>query len=67
MELVIKPFSELTAQELYEIYRLRVSVFIVEQHCPYQDIDELDPAAYHIFLRDEDGIPHIEMTWTRKN
>lgn len=56
MELVIKPFSELTAQELYEIYRLRVSVFIVEQHCPYQDIDGLDPAAYHIFLRDEAGI-----------
>lgn len=30
MELFVKHFSELTAQELYEIYRLRVSVFVVE-------------------------------------
>lgn len=56
MELIAKHFSELSAQELYEIYKLRVSVFIVEQHCPYQDIDELDTASYHIFLRSEDGI-----------
>ena len=56
MELIIKHFSELSVQELHEIYKLRVSVFIVEQHCPYQDVDELDTAAYHIFLRDEDGI-----------
>ena len=33
MELFVKHFSELTAQELYEIYRLRVSVFVVEQKC----------------------------------
>lgn len=56
MELIAKHFSELSAQELYEIYKLRVSVFIVEQHCPYQDIDELDTVSYHIFLRSEDGI-----------
>ena len=33
MELFVKHFSELTAQELFEIYRLRVSVFVVEQKC----------------------------------
>ena len=38
MELFVKHFSELTAQELYEIYRLRVSVFVVEQKCCYQDL-----------------------------
>ena len=35
MELICKHFSELTASELYEIYRLRVSVFVVEQNCAY--------------------------------
>ena len=39
MELIVKHFSELSAEELFEIYKLRVSVFIVEQSCPYQDID----------------------------
>ena len=39
MELFVKHFSELTAQELYEIYRLRVSVFVVEQKCCYQEVD----------------------------
>ena len=38
MELTVKHFSELTAEELFEIYKLRVSVFIVEQNCPYQEV-----------------------------
>ena len=56
MELIVKHFSELSAEELVEIYKLRVSVFIVEQSCPYQDIDDADNSAYHVWLRDEDGI-----------
>lgn len=56
MELIVKHFSELCAEELFEIYKLRVSVFIVEQSCPYQDIDDADKSAYHVWLRDEDGI-----------
>ena len=56
MELIVKHFSELSAEELFEIYKLRVSVLIVEQACPYQDIDDADKSAYHVWLRDEDGI-----------
>lgn len=56
MELFVKHFSELTAQELYEIYKLRVSVFVVEQKCCYQEVDDADKDAYHVWLRDEDGI-----------
>ena len=56
MELIVKHFSELSAEELFEIYKLRVSVFVVEQKCPYQDVDDADRAAYHIWLKDEDGI-----------
>ena len=58
----MKQFNELSAQELFEIYKLRVSVFVVDQSCPYQEVDAADKAAYPLVLRDEDGIPHIKMT-----
>ena len=54
MELVVKRFQELTVDELYDILRLRVDVFVVEQSCPYPEIDGNDRAARHVFLR-EDG------------
>lgn len=56
MELVVKHFSELSAEELFEIYKLRVSVFVVEQTCPYQEVDDFDRKAYHVWLQDESGI-----------
>ena len=56
MELVIKHFNELTNDELYDILKARVDVFVVEQKCPYPEIDGKDKNAYHIFLRDERGI-----------
>ncbi|MCQ2405740.1 MAG: GNAT family N-acetyltransferase [Oscillospiraceae bacterium] len=56
MQISVKHFSELSAEELYEIYRLRVSVFVVEQSCPYQDVDDADKESYHITLRDSEGI-----------
>lgn len=56
MKLVVKHFSELSADELFELYKLRVSVFVVEQKCPYQEVDDADRAAYHVWLKDENGI-----------
>lgn len=56
MELFVKSFQQLTAQELFEIYKARTAVFIVEQNCPYQDVDDTDLSALHLFLRDESGI-----------
>ena len=56
MDLILKHFRELTLDELADIYRLRVSVFVVEQNCPYQEIDAADKTAYHLYLKDEDGI-----------
>ena len=41
-------FEELTTQELYNILRLRAEVFVVEQDCPYQDIDNYDQKSLHI-------------------
>lgn len=56
MQYIIKHFSELTTEELLEIYKLRVSVFVVEQKCPYQEVDDADRDSYHIWFQDEDGI-----------
>lgn len=52
METVIKRFEELTAAELYAILRLRASVFVVEQNCPYQDLDDKDQQALHVYFLD---------------
>ena len=56
MEWIVKKFSELSTEELFEIYQLRVSVFVVEQQCPYQEVDAADRAAYHIWCQDGEGI-----------
>ena len=56
MELIIKSFGALTPWELYDILRLRVNVFVVEQSCPYPELDGKDTASLHLFLQDEAGI-----------
>ena len=56
MTLHVKRFCELTADELYDILALRVSVFVVEQQCPYPELDGLDKTAFHVWLQDESGI-----------
>lgn len=44
----IKPFKELSADELYQLLQLRSEVFVVEQNCVYQDIDGKDSKAIHV-------------------
>lgn len=44
-----KSFDELLTKELYQILRLRSEVFVVEQNCVYQDIDNKDQKALHLF------------------
>lgn len=48
LKVIIKPFSELTTSELYELLQLRSEVFVVEQDCVYQDIDFKDQKALHV-------------------
>lgn len=38
----LKPWSELSTDELYELLALRAEVFVVEQTCPFLDLDGLD-------------------------
>jgi ElaA protein len=47
-----KKFSEVTTNELYDIIKLRIDVFVVEQTCYYPDLDDLDrnPDTLHCFV-----------------
>ena len=56
MRLKVKRFEELTIDELYAILKLRVDVFVVEQRCPYPELDGLDREAVHVWLEDDAGI-----------
>ena len=48
-------FDDLAAGDLYDIVGLRNAVFIVEQHCPYQDCDGVDRVSHHLWTRDASG------------
>ena len=47
----IKTFEQLTTKELFHIYKLRVDTFVVEQQCPYHEIDHIDLKSHHIYLQ----------------
>ena len=51
-------FDEFDALALYALLRLRVDVFVVEQECPYPDLDgrDLEPTTRHVWI-DEGGMP----------
>lgn len=51
MKLSVKKTSELSVPELLEIIKARIKVFVVEQECPYQEIDDQDDNAIHMILR----------------
>jgi len=48
MIFTIKRFNELSTHELYTVLQLRAEVFVVEQDCVYQDLDNKDLDAYHV-------------------
>ena len=43
-----KEFKELTINELYSMLQLRAAVFVLEQNCPYQDLDGNDQTSIHV-------------------
>ncbi len=51
----LKKYDDLALNELYDILRLRAEVFVVEQNCPYNDLDGRDQASFHLQGRDEKG------------
>lgn len=53
MDWICKKFGELSPYELYAILQLRNEVFIVEQNCPYQDLDNKDLYCHHLMCWNE--------------
>ncbi len=51
----LKTFDHLTIDELHDILQLRINVFVVEQNCPYPELDGKDRVAYHFFGQNDQG------------
>ena len=49
-------FNELTTTELYELLKVRSEIFVVEQNCLYQDLDDIDYNSLHIFIEKNNEI-----------
>jgi ElaA protein len=52
------PFSALSPLTAYSLWKLRQDVFVVEQECPYPDLDgrDLEPETRHVVMENEDGV-----------
>ncbi|MCW2699330.1 MAG: elaA [Blastococcus sp.] len=48
-------FADLTPFELYGLCRLRVDVFVVEQQCPYPELDgrDTEPTTEHLWFESD--------------
>jgi ElaA protein len=53
---IVKDFDTLTPHELYAILRLRTEVFVVEQTCVFQDMDNKDQLSYHLMGWEDDRL-----------
>lgn len=51
----IKPYKDLSLDEFHDLVSLRIEVFVVEQNCPYQELDGKDKIAFHQIGKDENG------------
>lgn len=58
MSVLNQGFDELDVHTLYQLLKLRVDVFVVEQVCPYPDLDNKDvlSSTRHIYIKGRDGI-----------
>ena len=54
MKWFYKSYDELNKKELYDILHLRAEVFVIEQDCPYQDVDNKDQKAIHVYAVEGD-------------
>lgn len=55
---VTTSFDQLPVRMAYDVWRLRQQVFVVEQDCPYPDLDgrDLEPATRHVVLLEDDVV-----------
>jgi len=53
MQCTLKKYEDLSLDEFHDILQLRINVFVVEQNCPYPELDDKDKKAFHLFCKDE--------------
>lgn len=70
LTVIIKKTADMTPTELWEVFQERVKVFVVEQNCPYQEVDEKDQNAQHVMLKNNGQlvayariVPHDDPTY----
>lgn len=51
-----KTWEELSKKDLYDVLALRTEVFVVEQNCPYQELDGRDQLSLHFMSRMNDEL-----------
>lgn len=56
MNFEIKAFDSLSLHEFHDLVALRIQVFVIEQNCPYQDLDGKDKKSFHLIGRDKEGV-----------
>ena len=58
MKISAVPFAALGPLTAYSLWKLRQDVFVVEQDCPYPDLDgrDLAPETRHVVMEDDDGV-----------
>ena len=54
--IIVKHTNELSPKELIEIFKQRVAVFVVEQNCPYQEVDDHDYNDLHVCLIEDNNL-----------
>ena len=55
LSIKIKHFNELSTIEYHNLLKLRVDIFIIEQNCPYPEVDGIDPHCYHLLVCKDDN------------
>ena len=50
-----KHYKDLSLDEFHDCIALRIKVFVIEQDCPYQDLDGLDKECYHVLVTNVQG------------
>ena len=52
----IKAFGDLNLKEFHDLIALRISVFVIEQNCPYQELDGKDQHSIHVIGKKDGDI-----------
>jgi ElaA protein len=58
VKIMAVPFSALPPLTAYSLWKLRQDVFVIEQDCPYPDLDsrDLEPETRHVVMENDDGV-----------